>query len=343
METAQEITQITESSVYPKKRVKSDVNRAALATILNLLIMNIVVIGYVVARMVFVYVVEMLKANQNIEQAEAVANEILNSDAFLDSVVESGTPYLISIFFGILFVGLIMNSKAPVKNLFKTSSKMDLEAFLMCLCVFMSIQIPISLLDAGIEACLNVFGYTAQAGIEMATAGSTTVTMFLYASFGAPIAEEVIYRGFVMKSLEKYGKTFAIVVAAIMFGLMHTNLTQSIFAMFVGLVLGYVAMEYSLKWAIILHAINNCLFGELMTFALKGLDEKLQDTIELGVLGAFCIAGIGVLIAKRNEIIQYVKEHSGAKEHYKFAFTSVWFLVFIIGCSLAGLLVIQKL
>ena len=78
-----------------------------------------------------------------------------------------------------------------------------------------------------------------------------------------PIAEEIVYRGFVMNILKPYGKHFAIVCSAIIFGIMHANIHQIFFAILVGLVLGYVAMEYSLKWAVALHIFNNCIFSFL--------------------------------------------------------------------------------
>lgn len=337
METGQAV-----DNFFSKKQVKSDVNRAALAVMLNLAIMYVVVFAGLFVRMFVVTFKEMAK-NPNYEQAMASANTIIESDAFWDSAMESGIESLVAIMLGTFFVWIIMRRKTSVKTMLESNNKMTAKAFGQCLCVFMGIQIPIVLLDGVIETILNQFGLTAAAGLEMATGGSTTISMFLYAAFGAPIVEEVIYRGFVMRSLEKYGKVFAIVISAIMFGLMHTNLTQSIFAMLVGLVLGYVAMNYSLKWAILLHFINNCIFSEMMTFLLKDMDEKVQNIIETGSMGAFCIAGIVILILKRKNIVQYVKTYVGNKEYYKYAFTSVWFLIFIVACSLGGLMVIQRL
>lgn len=334
--------QSADGQCFQRKQVKSDVNRAALAVILNLTIMNVVVFAGMFARMLFVVLVELLQTD-NVMQAINNADEIINGDAFWNNMMESGIESLIAISLGTLFVWIIMRVRVPVKTLFDTNNKMNITSFLQCLCVFMGVQIPIMLLDSAIETLLNMFGLTAAAGIEMATAGSTTISMFIYASIGAPIVEEVIYRGFIMKSLEKYGKTFAIIVSSIMFGLMHMNLTQSIFAILVGLVLGYVAMNYSLKWSILLHFINNCIFSEMMSFLLKDATEMIQNIIELGSMGVFCIAGIVILIWKRKSIIHYIKEYLGAKVHYKYAFTSIWFLLFIIGCSLGGLMIIEQL
>ena len=52
--------------------------------------------------------------------------------------------------------------------------------------------------------------------------------------------------------------------SALLFGVFHGNLVQIPFAFLVGLVLGYVAAEYSLGWCILLHWINNCVLGMLL-------------------------------------------------------------------------------
>lgn len=337
-----EISQMVQGAIYPKKQVKSDVNRTALAAMLNLFIMLVIVMGGMIVRMMWVLFVEVLK-NDDFERALDSADAIIESDAFWNGMMESGLEYLISVSFGMIFMWLILSPKAPFKKVFEVTNKMNLKSFVKCLCVFMSIQMPIILLDLVIEFVLNKFGLTAMAGTEMATAGSTTISMFLYSSIGAPVGEELLYRGFIMKSLEKYGKTFAILISSILFGLMHTNLTQSLFAMLVGLVLGYVASNYSLKWAILLHMINNCLFGEILTFLIKDLNEDIQTIVEMGILGGFAIAGLVLVLLHRHSIGRYIKEHAGAKQYYKFAFTSIWFLLFIIGCSLSGLTVIERL
>lgn len=74
----------------------------------------------------------------------------------------------------------------------------------------------------------------------------------------APIAEELFFRGVVLKETARVSRRFAIVFSAVMFGLMHGNPYQFVMATLIGLVLGYVTLESdSLIPAIICHmAIN---------------------------------------------------------------------------------------
>lgn len=74
------------------------------------------------------------------------------------------------------------------------------------------------------------------------------------------LVEEVAIRGIVMPPLRKYGDRFAIIMSAIIFALMHSNMLQIPFAFVAGLVLGYFAVSTNSLWtSIAIHAANNFL------------------------------------------------------------------------------------
>lgn len=59
--------------------------------------------------------------------------------------------------------------------------------------------------------------------------------------FVIPIAEELLYRGVVYKRLRNlFGTSAAIVLSAVIFGLMHVNLVQFLYAGIMGLLLAYL-------------------------------------------------------------------------------------------------------
>lgn len=165
--------------------------------------------------------------------------------------------------------------------------------------------------------------------IEAATGTSKTLSMFLYAGIFGPVIEEIIYRGFLMKSLQKYGKTFAILVSAAVFGLMHGNPLQSIFAFMVGLVFGYAAMEYSIYFSILLHVLNNLLFGDVLTKLIERLPVGGQNLVYIIVVGGLAAAGCVVAFRHRKEIVSYFKRNNTQRKYYVYAFTAVWMLLFI--------------
>lgn len=322
-----------------KKELKKDVNRVSLGVIIYTLLMY----GSMFVYMFVALGYEAAKNAASLDEFSRNMDIVLAGDFFEKQIEVSGVPYFIAIGIGILFLLIYSWRSLDKKRMFQQEQRMTAKSFGMLLCVFMGVQLPFSLVDIVIEKGLNRFGYTAMEGVEMASAESVTLSMFLYASFLGPVAEELIYRGFVMKSLEKHGKILALVVSSILFGVMHGNLTQSMFAIFVGLVLGYVAMEYSLKWSILLHIINNCLFGEIMSKCMKGLSESTQEIISYGIMGAFFVGACVIVWKKRCAIRNYIQTHSVEKRKYLYAFTSVCFLIFVIAAAVEGFLVITPM
>lgn len=321
----------------PKKQLKSDVNRISIAVIVNSLIMLVIVIIGMVVRPI----VAALQSDSS--DIMKTFDDIIEDNAFWENTMQSGIEYLLFSILGVLAVWLIMRKKAPLRQLLEKERSMNVHSFFKYMVLFMGIQLPIVLIDMVVEKGLNQFGYTAEGGMETASSGSLTITMFLYSSFIGPIVEELIYRGFVMRSLEKYGKSFAIVVSSVFFGVMHQNLIQSIFAVVAGFILGYVAMNYSMKWSVILHIINNCLFGDMLTEAIKGFSESLQEGIVSGIILVFFVLAVIVLIKERKQVKTEIGLCLENKKYYQYAFTSVWFLVFFIASSIMSLQVIEKM
>lgn len=115
--------------------------------------------------------------------------------------------------------------------------------------------------------------------LEMNTADITgsvnsaaaNIIMYFYACFGAPLIEEVMYRGVILQGLRKYNERFAIVISSLLFGLMHQNIQQCILGILFGLVLGTLAVKTgSIIPTIVCHfAVNSS--GVLMTLIIMNL------------------------------------------------------------------------
>lgn len=74
----------------------------------------------------------------------------------------------------------------------------------------------------------------------------------------APLIEEFLLRGCVIKILRPFGTKFAIFVSALFFAILHGNMGQGFGAFFIGLILGYIAVETgSIIPTMILHGMNN--------------------------------------------------------------------------------------
>lgn len=255
-----------------------------------------------------VLVVAAMAADAAALALEAVQNghPVLPPDKLMNVASGNAWGYLLTIAVGMVILLGWKGWDFFRFEVFQKNGRMTLPVFLSLTCIFLGCQVSVSLYASVLEAVLNSFGLSAMAAMEMATIQSDTVSMFLYAAIGAPIAEELIFRGFVQRSLMPFGQKFAIFGAALLFGMFHGNLIQTPYAFLVGLVLGWVTAEYSVWWAVVLHMLNNMVLADLIPRMLSSLPQMTQDAILGGILWIFAIAGAAILIAKRREVKDYV-------------------------------------
>jgi len=168
--------------------------------------------------------------------------------------------------------------------------------------VFLSGQAVFQVLAIVLESIFSLFGMSVMGPIESASAMGDSLSMFLYIGLFAPIGEEILFRGLILRSLQPFGKKFTILASAILFGLFHGNIVQSPYAFAVGLVLGYTAVEYSIGWAMVLHMINNLILGDMFTRLAELLPEPAGNLIMTAVIWGAAIAGIVILITNRKGI-----------------------------------------
>lgn len=120
-----------------------------------------------------------------------------------------------------------------------------------------------------------------------------------------PLIEEFAFRGVLLSSLRKYGIGFSIVASALVFGLVHVQLGNVVFATIAGLIMGFVYARTNNLWlTIVIHGINN---GLSVLGSYSGLfwgdswDSNLLSTIcfMLIPIGLGLIALVFVLIFRR--------------------------------------------
>lgn len=133
-----------------------------------------------------------------------------------------------------------------------------------------------------------------------------------------------------MKELKPLGKNFAIVTSAMVFGLFHDDVVQGTFAFLFGLILGFVAMEYSLVWSIALHIFNNAILsGAIDTLAGNYLDDNayLIFSLSLSVIGV--IGSIIIFVIYGKEMRQYHRTNRSIPDTY-FGWAAPTFIIFVV-------------
>ncbi len=262
-----------------------------------------------------------------------------------EHAVEAGGGMIIGVILGCIFMSLFFMKRLKLTEIAEHHRKMTPFTLLTVMSAVIVLQFIFTYIISFIEMGLNSVGLTTQQGIDEATAGSTTISMLIYAGFVGPFAEELIYRGFVMHTLQKSGcgKICAIVISSMFFGVMHANFTQTIFTFVLGLLFAYVAIEYGILWSFFLHVYNNFILGESLAFISEHISETAATIIDLALLG---VSGIIVLIAlmlKAKKVLPYIRENRSPAKYYGWTFSTVTTIVFFVLNMLMMLLTISKL
>lgn len=266
------------------------------ALLVYLGIMNFAVM--LIMGMATIYIVFTEMIGGNAIDAEAMANQLLDI---------SGWGYLLAIAIGFVALLIWKKPKFCFSTLWTRGKPMTVGSFAAILAMFMSAQLISQLGMTAVEYILNLFDLSMAEYLESASVSTDGVAMFLYVGLGAPISEELLFRGLVLRSMEKHGKHFAIIASALLFGLFHGNLIQAPFAFLVGLVLGYVTVEYNIGWAMVLHMANNLLLADTMTRLTSGLSTEVSDMIFWALMIVFGLAALIVLVVKRAQVADYFR------------------------------------
>lgn len=133
---------------------------------------------------------------------------------------------------------------------------------------------------------------------------SRSVSGALSIALMAPIVEELLFRGAIMGHLQRqgYSPRKTIVVSALVFGLIHINPAQVVFAFLMGLLLGWIAWRTrSLIPVIAGHALNNTIGVVEMAFsdsATLNQDTPPATLWALVIIGSAATLGMAWLLNK---------------------------------------------
>lgn len=111
-----------------------------------------------------------------------------------------------------------------------------------------------------------------------------------------PIAEELMFRGVVLRRFCTVSQRFGIFASALIFGMMHGNLMQGVMGFFVGLVLGYAAVKTG---SLILPAAGH-MFINIAAYSCSVAafltDEETANAYWICLMGVFFVIGIVTLV-----------------------------------------------
>ena len=275
-------------------------------------------------------------------QSQAVDMDMM-MEYIMDSVTRNGWGYLLSIAVGTVIL-LIWKGKAFWKEeMFAKEKKMTAATFFKLLAVFLCAQLFAQIFSVVLELLLNMVGLSAVAALETAAITATGFSMFLYITILGPISEELLFRGLLLRVLKPWGKQTAILVSALVFGFFHGNIIQIPFAFLVGLVLGYVTVEYSIVWAIVLHIFNNLVMSDLLGRLSLLISEMAGTMLFYGILLIAAAVTVVLMVQNRHEIKAYFTGNPCDRTAMRALVTSPAMIVFVVLMLLMSLLSITRI
>lgn len=244
-----------------------------------------------------------------------------------DAVWNNAWGYILAIFVGAVVLYAWKGGDYWRTEIFARKKSMTAGVFLCLMCLCAGSQMVNSLWIGLLEGILNVFGKSVTGMLEGVSGSADSFSMFLYSGLLAPVAEEILFRGFVQRSLRPFGRRFAILGSAFLFGLFHGNLLQTPYAFLVGLVLGYVAEEYAIPWSMALHMFNNLILADFLSRIMERLPQMAAAFLDLLIFGGFAAAAAVILAVRHREISAYRKGEWMDRRCLKCFFTNSGVLV----------------
>lgn len=166
----------------------------------------------------------------------------------------------------------------------------------------------------------------------------------------APVTEEMVFRGALLKVLSPYGSKSAIIISAVLFGAIHGNLQQFPIAFLLGLLFGFISIKTgTIFYTIILHMFNN---AYSVTDELLGVITKNSTTYFVVILGTTIIGGLIGTFFLYKEREEYIKLSSGTYDDFaipvkrgvtKCFFKSFWIRVLMFIMILICMSSVQKI
>jgi uncharacterized protein len=126
------------------------------------------------------------------------------------------------------------------------------------------------------------------------------VTLVFATCFFAPLLEEILFRGILLRGLLNQGKNpwMAILFTSFLFGLVHANPWQFVSGLFLGLTMGYIYYRtHSLLTTIFIHALNNGIAAYILIMLDKFEVQEIDGISFFGALSIFLfILALGSLL-----------------------------------------------
>jgi len=136
--------------------------------------------------------------------------------------------------------------------------------------------------------------------MKASSLGTNVLITVVYGYLLGPVTEELCFRGIMQGLLEKSKMSYlpVIVIQGLMFGIMHMNLVQGVYAFLLGMVLGYIRYKYkTLILSVAAHVVFN-FFGTSVELFLEDAGVSAAHRIIFAAVAAAITVVLLVVVAK---------------------------------------------
>ena len=188
--------------------------------------------------------------------------ELIGNDLIFSNITNAIFSAIIFIF-PFCFLMSVMRTKRFVIPMFSKPYTSKFDTTLLCFFGFFvsfAACIVTSLFSQFFSIFFGVTPYVPSLGTSYSNFGTALVFDLICTCLFPALCEEFAMRGVLLNSLRKFGDIPAIVISALVFGLIHGNFTQLPYTFVMGLGLGFITVRSgSIYPAMIVHFGNNLL------------------------------------------------------------------------------------
>ncbi|MBR5513214.1 MAG: CPBP family intramembrane metalloprotease [Ruminococcus sp.] len=144
-----------------------------------------------------------------------------------------------------------------------------------------------------VETILNKFGMSGT--VDQEGLGETPIALavgYIYSCIIAPITEEMLYRGMLLKVFSRASQRFGIFTTAFFFGIAHGNIAQFILAFVLGIFLSQITLKHnSIVPAIVVH-----IFVNTMSTVIGIISDINESAASIAMLVVVLLAFLGIIM-----------------------------------------------
>ena len=240
--------------------------------------------------------------------------------------IASDAAMLIS---GVIYLVFYLINRKAISESSPQKGKIKLASIIKCIIIILGVNAFLSAVNTIFSAVTGLSLTIPSVSAEGTNPWLLLVTVAVFPA----VVEELIFRGVIYRYLRQHGTVFAAISSSLIFGLIHLNILQFLFAFAMGLVLCHIyERSGKLRYAMLLHFINNSIMVLANVLPVEAGIIIIIECIA-GII-AFVCGAVYLVIGKRRQgwILYSNSESSGLWRKCRYFFTSVPMLLLVLLC-----------